>query len=245
LDRRERFLLALLPVALFAFNPIWTYETTLAEVYSWHVAWVLGASLYFVRLVRALADEEDWPARRLYGRAALWGLLCGVGGAHHATSIFVAAPLSIAILVALIARRRRGAAPATTALAATALAATVLVATCVPLLSYGIILWRSTHPAPIQWWGLTPGLQGLLRHASGMLYGGSTRGCCAGTSIRSSSPACWSRWLAPCAPAAPASERSSGDSPPPPCSGPPIRSTTAWWIHPPTSSTRWHSAPRR
>jgi len=173
LDRRERFLLALLPVALFAFNPIWTYETTLAEVYSWHVAWVLGASLYFVRLVRALADEEDWPARRLYGRAALWGLLCGVGGAHHATSIFVAAPLSIAILVALIARRRRGAAPATTALAATALAATVLVATCVPLLSYGIILWRSTHPAPIQWWGLTPGLQGLLRHASGMLYGGS------------------------------------------------------------------------
>ena len=173
LDRRTRFLLALLPVAIFAFNPIWTYETTLAEVYSWHVAWVLGASLYFVRLVRALADEEDWPARRLFGRAALWGLLCGVGGAHHATSIFVAAPLSIAIFVVLITRRRLGAPLVTAALTATALAATVLAATCVPLLSYGIILWRSTHPAPFQWWGLTPGLSGLLWHMSAAIYGHS------------------------------------------------------------------------
>jgi hypothetical protein len=169
LDRPGRFLLGLLPVALFAFNPIWTYETTLAEVYSWHVGWVLGASLYFVRLVRALADEETWPARRLHGNAALWGLLCGVGGAHHATSIFVAAPLSIAIFVVLI-RRRLGAELVTTALAATALAATVLVATCVPLLSYAIILWRSTHPAPIQWWALLPGFQGLLTHMTGAQY---------------------------------------------------------------------------
>ena len=163
LGRRGRFLLGLLPVALFAFNPIWTYETTLAEVYSWHVAWVLAASLCFVGLVRALADEQDWPARRLYRSAAAWGLLCGLGGAHHATSIFIAAPLSLAILAVLVARRRLRA----------ALVVTVLVAACVPLLSYGIILWRSTHPAPYQWWGLTPGLQGLLRHASGALYGGS------------------------------------------------------------------------
>lgn len=162
LDRRARFLLGSLPVALFAFNPIWTYETTLAEVYSWHIAWVLGISLYFVRLVRALASEDDWPPRRLYRSAALWGLLCGLGGAHHATSIFVAAPLSIAVLLALAARRRLSA----------GLVATVLVFTCVPLLCYGIILWRSTHPAPYQWPTLTPGLGGLLAHMTGKMYQG-------------------------------------------------------------------------
>lgn len=162
LDRRTRFLLALLPVALFAFNPVWTYETTLAEVYSWHIAWVLGISLCFVRLVRALSAEPAPPIRQLYGRAALWGLLCGVGGAHHATSIFVAAPLSIAILVVLATRRRLGA----------GLVATVLAATCVPLLSYGIIPWRATHPAVYQWPTLAPGLAGLLAHVSGSVYQG-------------------------------------------------------------------------
>lgn len=162
LDRRARFLLALLPVALFAFNPVWTYETTLAEVYSWHIAWVLGASLYFVRLVRALSTDEAPTTRQLYGRAALWGLLCGVGGAHHATSIFVAAPLSIAILVVLATQRRLGA----------GLIATVLAATCVPLLSYGLIPWRATHPAVYQWPTLAPGFAGLLAHVSGRMYQG-------------------------------------------------------------------------
>jgi len=160
LDRRARFLLALLPVVLFAFNPVWTYETTLAEVYSWHIAWALGTSLYFVRLMRALSAGQAPTARQLYGRAALWGLLCGVGGAHHATSIFVAAPLSIAILVVLATRRRLGA----------RLVATVLAATCVPLLSYGIIPWRATHPAVYQWPTLAPGFAGLLAHMSGSVY---------------------------------------------------------------------------
>jgi hypothetical protein len=162
LGRRARFLLALLPVALFAFNPVWTYETTLAEVYSWHIAWVLGTSLYFVRLVRELSSGQTQTARQLYGHAALWGLLCGVGGAHHATSIFVATPLSIAILVALTTQRRLR----------TGLVATVLAATCVPLLSYGIIPWRATHPAVYQWPTLAPGLAGLLAHMSGSVYQG-------------------------------------------------------------------------
>lgn len=157
---RGRFLLALLPVALFAFNPIWTNETALAEVYSWHVAWALGASLYFVRLVRAQASRGYWPAQRLYRHAAAWGLLCGVGGAHHATAIFVAAPLSLALLVVLGARRRLR----------VGLVATVLVATCVPLLAYGFILWRGTHPAPFQWPALRPGLPGFVQHITGAQY---------------------------------------------------------------------------
>lgn len=162
LDRRARFLLALPPVALFAFNPVWTYETTLAEVYSWHVAWVLGVSLCFVRLVREPSAGQAPTTLQLYGRAALWGLLCGVGGAHHATSILVAAPLSIVILVVLATRRRLGA----------GLVATALAATCVPLLSYGLIPWRAAHPAVYQWPTLAPGFAGLLAHMSGSVYQG-------------------------------------------------------------------------
>jgi hypothetical protein len=160
LRHQSRFLIGLLPLALFAFNPIWTYETTLAEVYSWHVAWALGTTLYFVWLVRALANERDWPAPRLHRSAAAWGLLCGLGGAHHATSLFVAAPLSLALLVVLVVRRRL----------AVALVATVLVAACVPLLSYGIILWRTAHPAAYQWPTLAPGFGGLVEHVSASAY---------------------------------------------------------------------------
>ncbi len=160
--RRERFLLGLLPVALFAFNPIWTYETTLAEVNSWHVAWATGAALLFTRLVRGLTSEGAWTSARLYGSAAAWGFVCGLGGAHHATSLFVAAPLSLAILVVLARRRmlRVGVIP------------TVLLAAFVPLLSYGFILWRASHPAAMQWYGLTPGLDGLITHATARAYTG-------------------------------------------------------------------------
>ena len=37
---------ALLPAVAFAMNPVWTLETTLAEVYSWHVAWLMGVALF-------------------------------------------------------------------------------------------------------------------------------------------------------------------------------------------------------
>jgi hypothetical protein len=161
--RVARLLLASLPVALLAWNPIWTYEATLAEVYSWHVAWALGAALLFVGLTRFVAGEPNPPAARLLAGAAAWGVTCGLGGAHHATSIFVAAPLSLALLLVAALRRR---------LRAVHVAA-VLLGACLPLLSYGIIAWRATHPAPIQWWGLAPGFQGLLWHVSGRLYSGS------------------------------------------------------------------------
>jgi hypothetical protein len=161
--RGARFLLALLPVAFMAFDPIWTYETTLAEVYSWHVAWVLGTGVCFVSLARSLADGSAGPARGLHGRAAAWGLLCGLGGAHHATALFVAAPLSLALLVATAARRRLR----------PTLVLTVIVAALVPLASYGVVYWRASHPAPFQWPLLSPGMRGLLDHATGRQYHGN------------------------------------------------------------------------
>ena len=158
--RRANFILGWLPVALFALNPIWTYETTLAEVYSWHVAWVLGTALYFTWLVGVLANGSEWAIRRLHAHAAAWGLLCGLGGAHHATSVFVAAPLSLALLVVLAARRRLN----------PALVPTVLLGTLVPLASYAFIYWRALHPAAYQWSNLAPGLDGLRFHMTGAQY---------------------------------------------------------------------------
>ena len=159
-SRRARFLLALLPVLFFAFNPAWTSETTLAEVYSWHVAWVLGTACFFVGLVRTLAGREAPPTPWLYRRAAAWGLLCGLGGAHHATSILTAAPLSIALLVPLLLRRRLRA----------GLVFTVLAAALVPLGAYGFIYWRGFHPAAVQWADYIPGWRGFLYHITGQQY---------------------------------------------------------------------------
>jgi hypothetical protein len=45
-------LLALCPIAIFMFNPWWTGVTTVAEVYSWHQAWVMAAILTFVTYVQ-------------------------------------------------------------------------------------------------------------------------------------------------------------------------------------------------
>jgi hypothetical protein len=85
-----------------------------------------------------------------------------VGGAHHATSIFVAAPLSVSLLFVLATRRRLRA----------GLVVTTLVVACMPLLSYAFIPWRATHPALYQWPMLTPGLGGLMTHVSGAVYRG-------------------------------------------------------------------------
>jgi hypothetical protein len=160
LGRGRRFLLAALPVAFLALNPIWTYETTLAEVYSWHVAWAMGACLYFVRLTRGLTGRDEWTAHRLHRHAAGWGLVCGLGGAHHATSVLVAAPLSVVLLVTMIRQRRfTPVQPLITVAAA-----------LIPLSSYGILYWRATHPAIVQWPVLTPGLDGLFFHITGQQY---------------------------------------------------------------------------
>lgn len=160
LSRRARAVLALLPVSLFAFNPAWTAETTVAEVHAWHVAWVMGAALAFLGLARADAEGGAW-AKRL-GPAAAWGFLCGVGLAHHATAVLVAFPLSLA-LIAGRARTR------TLTWAATAVAAA---AALVPLSSYGLIYLKALHPGLAVWAHLEPTWPSWLAHVTGAQYGG-------------------------------------------------------------------------
>jgi hypothetical protein len=149
-----RFGAALGPTALFALNPVWTYEATLAEVYSWHLAWVMATCWVFHRLIGVEARLD---------RAALgWGLLCGVGLAHHATSIFVSAPLTV-VLAVQAARRARGGRRHVGLLAAGA---------CLPLLSYAFIAYRAVHPAAWSWPTLEPGWGGLSAHVTGAAYQG-------------------------------------------------------------------------
>lgn len=164
LGRLGRFLWGLLPVGLFAFNPIWTYETTLAEVYSWHLAWVLGAALAFTGIMRRVAGSGGSSSFLLL--AAFWGVICGVGGAHHATAFFVAAPLSLVLFATLLSR------PGVGFGRTLGLALVVIVAALPPLASYLIILWRGTHPAEVQWPALAPGWPGLLAHVTGEQYWG-------------------------------------------------------------------------
>ncbi len=152
--------LAALPVAWLALDPIWTYETTLAEVYAWHLAWALTAATVFVGDVRALDGPPGRPTPGLARRMATWGLLCGIGAAHHATFVFVAAPLSAILLWRLVVRRE--ARPATLAL--------VALAALLPLASDAWILVRGAHPGPGVWPTLRPGLAGAIEHVSARQY---------------------------------------------------------------------------
>jgi len=148
------------PALLFGLDPMWTQETTLAEVYSWHVAWVLGACLLFVAAAREIMapGERD---RRLRFHAALWGAWCGAGVAHHLTSVFVAAPLSGGLAIAMgHARRRRP-----------HVAAVALAASLIPLASYVWIAWHAFHPARFQWPMLAPAWRSVLQHVTGAQYG--------------------------------------------------------------------------
>ncbi len=157
---RQR-MLALAPTTLFALNPIWTYETVLAEVYSWHVAWSVGACLLMLRIVRRLGDESiEWTARTKTTTVALWGAMVGLGAAHHATSVLVAAPLSIALLV--VARRQR--------LLGWREVGITFAAALVPLASYGFVAWRAFHPALWGWPTLEPSWASVWAHVTGAGY---------------------------------------------------------------------------
>ncbi len=119
---------ALLPVLAFAPQPAWTSIATLAEVYSWHAAWVALACLAAWSGARTLADARagESATRRV---ALLWGAIVGAGLAHHLTSVFFAAPLTLA-LATLVARRPRG---------RVVLALTALVGAVPPLLTLGYV----------------------------------------------------------------------------------------------------------
>jgi hypothetical protein len=149
---------ALLPAVAFGMNPIWTLETTIAEVNSWHVAWVMGVALFARWAIEALEPAgEPAPALRI---AALGGLLVGVGLTHHATSVFFSLPLGAVLLFALA---RRGALAA--GVVAIGLGAFVLA-----LSSVAYLFWRASHPALVQWPMLAP--ETVWYHVLGAQYRG-------------------------------------------------------------------------
>jgi transmembrane protein TMEM260 (protein O-mannosyltransferase) len=155
-----RLLAALVPLALFAFQPIAVAEATRTEVNSWSLAWVCAAAHAFVRLIEAIDAGAVRPPPAAPRTAALWGFVCGVGLAHHLTSILVSAPLSAALLVGLLRGRRPVAAPVAAAAGAALL----------PLASYAFIAWRAWHPAPAQWALLEPSLASVVAHVTGTQY---------------------------------------------------------------------------
>jgi hypothetical protein len=161
--RIGRAILALVASALIGLNPAWLLDTMLAEVYSWHLAWVSGACLLTLALVRAASRETPrggTGARGPATGAAAWGLLCGAGLSHHATSVLFVAPLSLAIAGAAVrARCWRWWLPAV-----------AFVAALVPLTSYGFILYRAYHPAVFQWPVLGPSLRAVIAHMTGAEY---------------------------------------------------------------------------
>jgi len=151
-----RMLATLIPLALFAFQPLLVADATRAEINTWSLAWVCGAAWLFVGLVERLHAGEALGRRD----AATWGLVCGLGLAHHLTSVLVALPLSAA-LIAMLVRRRTF--PPTLALVAIA-------AALVPLASYGFIAWHAWHPARVQWPLLDASWASVLGHVTGRQY---------------------------------------------------------------------------
>jgi hypothetical protein len=157
--RRTRAAACVAVAAGFAFNPIWLERATLAEVYSWHVAWACATTIYFVGQFGATKDPSSGAASRV---AVLWGVLVGIGLAHHRTSLLVSAPLSIALLWRVA--RERG---VSRALAWSGMGAC---AALVPLASYGFVAWRAFHPALAQWPVLGPSWTSVIDHVSAIVY---------------------------------------------------------------------------
>jgi hypothetical protein len=158
--KRTKILAPLVPVALFASSPVVLGEATRAEINIWNLAWACGAAFVFVRLADPIGASQEKRARDVRAAAALWGFVCGLGLAHHLTSVLVSAPLTAA-LIAILARRRQ-LSPSVAGFAAGA--------ALVPMASYGIIAWHAWHPAAAQWPLLEPGLGSVIHHITGAGY---------------------------------------------------------------------------
>lgn len=152
--------LAALPLLAFGLNPLWTMETTLAEVNALHLAWIVLAALVARRALVAVAARDVTP-RTVRRHAVAWGLVVGAGLAHHVTSVLFAGPLTL-VLVRALARRGRAGTGSTLAFG--------LAAALVPLLAYAWVAWRAWHPVPGQWAELGPSLSGVLDHVTGAQY---------------------------------------------------------------------------
>jgi hypothetical protein len=151
--------LALVPLLALGLNPVWTREATLAEVNSWHVAWVCGAAL--VARGALLAIERAGQTRTPpVTWAAAWGLVAGVGLAHHGTSVLFSLPLTILLAGALV---RRG--QATPRLVVAGIAGALL-----PLVSLVHVAWRAGHPVAGQWPELEASGRSVFDHVTGTQY---------------------------------------------------------------------------
>jgi hypothetical protein len=149
---------ALLPTLLLAFNMLVISESTIAEVNPWTLAWACAIAFVFVRTMERAAACAEGGRPLAVGDAAVWGLVCGAGLAHHLTSVWTSACLSIALLVAAWRRIRpvHGAAAIGSAL--------------LPLTSYAFVAYRAWNPAPGQWPSIRASLGGVIEHISGFRY---------------------------------------------------------------------------
>ncbi|MEY4071625.1 MAG: hypothetical protein RL721_2239, partial [Candidatus Eisenbacteria bacterium] len=154
--------IALLPAGAFALNAVWTTETTLAEVNSWHVAWVMGAALVALGAGRAFM-VRDTPNARVHAWTLAWGVTLGAGAAHHTSAVLYAVPLTVTLLV--LAQRAGRSLPGFVGLA--------LLGAMLPLSSLSHVFAHAARPdAVAQWPALEPGLRGVLDHLTGAQYRG-------------------------------------------------------------------------
>ncbi len=168
ISARARHVLALVPVALFIFNPLWTDVTALAEVYSWQQAWAMAAAFIFVGAARQIVsyapvgDLTQSREPRFLRLALGWGALCGLGLSHHLTTVLIGGTLSLALLV-LLARER---------CLSLRLVLIAMAALAVPLLSYVTLLLKASHPSPAVWFRLEPTWPSVVAHVTGEQYHG-------------------------------------------------------------------------
>ncbi len=158
--RLARFGLAALPVLLLGFNPVWTAVTTIAEVHSWHVAWVIGLALFLDWEMEALRRGTP-VATDLARHMGVWGLICGVGMGHHVTAVFFVA---IGTVVLGWGLARRG-------LFRWWVPLLWLGGGMLPLLSYGYLWYMASRPGEsVVWPMLEPTFHGLLNHVTALSY---------------------------------------------------------------------------
>ncbi len=153
---RPAALVAALPVLALAANASFAAGATVAEVYSWHVAWVLGGALFVASTLDAGEPRRGDAAWRLT-RAAAAGALLALGLSHHASAVAAALPYAVALALVLRPRPLEW-------LAAAGAAALVLA------LAWGFVLWRSHHPTPAPWPTLGPGALETWRHVTAAGY---------------------------------------------------------------------------
>jgi uncharacterized protein YndB with AHSA1/START domain len=163
-NERERNVAAVMPVLLLVLNPAWTVAATQAEVYSWWYAWLAGAALYALAWMSRLAPADAAQAppdaeRRDLRSALVWGLLCGLGLAHHLMSAIFVVPLSIGIAAAARAAGRWRA----------ALLGWVVLGAVPALAAYAFVAFRVFHPAAFQW-PAEPNAAGVWNHVRGAAY---------------------------------------------------------------------------